>query len=102
MLFRILDLTRWPVVLVVIGAGFCAAALAFVSFNLFQVAMANAAFLARYGWLAVMEGALWQLATLVLSGTFALFCYFGFKLCENELVQRYRLWTIRRRSTDPE
>lgn len=102
MLFRILDLTRWPAILVFIAAGFCAAALAFVSFNLFHVAMANAAFLARYGWLAVMEGALWQLATLVLTGAFALLCYFGFKLCENELVQRYRVWTIRRRSKDSE
>lgn len=100
MVARFLDVTKWPAALVLLVAGLLAAALAFLSFNLFNFAMANAAFLARYGWVAVMEGALWQLAGLTVNGVLALLCYLGFKICEVELTQRYRLWTINRRSKD--
>lgn len=100
MILSLIDITRWPAVLIFAAAGALAVVLAFSSYNLFQLTMANIDFLLRYGFIAVMEGALWQLAGLAANGAFVLACYLGFKLCENELSHRYRLWCTRRRSAD--
>jgi hypothetical protein len=70
--------------------GACAAGFAWLSYNLFHLSMENIRFLRMAGWLAVMEGGLYQLAGIVINGLAALACYVGFKTCEVELVHRWR------------
>ncbi len=53
---------------------------------------ANLRFLRQFGWVAVMESGLIQLAEIIACAIAALLCDIGFKLCEAELVQRYRRW----------
>jgi hypothetical protein len=85
----LLDVTRWPLPLLLAGAGLSAVGLAFVTVNLFAHAMANLAFLGRHGQIAVEEGALVQLAWLAAWGLVALALYLIFKICEAEIVFRY-------------
>ena len=94
---QVLNVTRWPLVLVILGAAGAAIVLAFSSFNLFMFAMANFAFLEREGWEAIRHGALWQLGELGVSGAMALASWLGFKLFEGELIGRYRKWADRPR-----
>ncbi|MEO8244922.1 MAG: hypothetical protein ABI832_21770 [bacterium] len=89
---RILNITRWPAFLVFVAAGLLAVSSAFATVNLFGQTMANIAFLRRAGFEAVRLGALGQLFWLTLWGMTALACFLGFKVCEVELVQRYRNW----------
>jgi hypothetical protein len=86
----LLSLSRYPALLVFAAMGACAALLAWSSFNLFHLAMANITFLQTYGVMAIKDGGLVQLLGLVLQGTVALLCYIGFKACETELVSRWR------------
>ena len=60
----------------------------FLSLNLVQTFAANIRFLAEYGFLAIMEGGLWQLAELVASAYGAIALYVAFKTCEHALVER--------------
>ena len=57
------------------------------TFNIFMIFSANAEFIANYGWDAVMEGAGWQLAGLLLTGYVSLAAYTVFKTCEHRLVR---------------
>jgi hypothetical protein len=67
-----------------------------VSFVLFGVATLNLLyifraaweFLVMYGWEAVREGVLMQMAELILSGYAAAAFYVLFKVCEKALVER--------------
>ncbi len=95
MVKRWLSLSRWHVLAVFMLAGIFGILLAFSSFNLFTIGMANLDFLRVHGWVAVMEGGLWQLAGIALNGAFALVCYLGFKFCETELSMRYHRWQDR-------
>ncbi|MEZ5869957.1 MAG: hypothetical protein R3D46_16675 [Defluviimonas denitrificans] len=61
---QVLNVTRWPLVFVILGAAGAAIVLAFSSFNLFMFAMANFASIEREGWEAIRHGALWQLGEL--------------------------------------
>jgi hypothetical protein len=58
------------------------------SLNLVQFFSANIGFLWKHGWDAIQDGALWQLAELVLSAALAVCFYLIFKTCEHVLVQR--------------
>lgn len=79
--------------LVVFGlCGFFAIALAFSSYNLFHLSMANFNFLKAYGVEAIRLGALFQLVQILIGSVFALLCYLGFKMCEAELLSRYNEW----------
>ncbi|MCB2124719.1 MAG: hypothetical protein H6897_02580 [Rhodobacteraceae bacterium] len=91
-MMQALNVTRWPLVFVVLGAGGAAIVLACSTFNLFMFAMANLAFIEREGWEAIRHGALWQLGELGLSGAIALASWLCFKLFEGELIARYRRW----------
>lgn len=64
--------------------------LAWNSYQLISVSMANVGFLEMHGWDAVREGALVQLAFILLKGFLALLSYLVFKAIEVELVQRWR------------
>lgn len=92
-MIRLLNISRYHWVVVLAIAGLFAAMFAFASYNLFHLSMANLSFLQRYGLMAVQEGALIQTIEVLVGGTFALLCYFGFKLCEADLIRRFRLWS---------
>ena len=94
---QIVNITRWPLALVFLGAGMTATVLAFASINLFVHAIANLRFLRSGGWDAVRLGALWQTAELALYGTVVLINWLGFKIFESEITVRYRRWAERRR-----
>ena len=91
----VLDLTRWPVWLVLTLAGLSAVAFAFVTVNLFSHAMANLSFIAEYGWLALSHGAALQLLELIVWGAIALIVFLTFRATEIELLYRYFRWTDR-------
>ncbi len=92
MIRRLGNITRWPLLVVIVFAGVMAVGLAFASVNLFQHGMANLSLIRRHGLLALREGAALQLAELAVGGLTALFCYLGFKFSEVELSVRYRRW----------
>jgi hypothetical protein len=92
MLFRWFSLSSRHAVTIFVIAGAFAALFAWNSYSLFQTAMANVNFLRTYGWMAVMDGGVWQLLTLILYGYLSLAFYIGFKACEVELVYRWRRW----------
>ena len=89
-------LNRYPVTAILLIAGVLAIIFAYATVNLLQMAVANLRFLREFGAMAVMEGALWQLAQIFISALIALLSYIGFKICESELVQRYRTWQMRK------
>lgn len=95
---QIFNITRWPFMLLLFGAAVTAVSFAFISFNLFSVAMANIHFIRSAGWDAIRYGALWQLAEIVVNGAVALFCWLAFKILETEINLRYRNWAGRHRS----
>lgn len=84
-LFRFL-LRRWWAALLLLGLSFVLFGVA--SYNLFDVLQANLRFIAEHGLMAVMDGALLQLAELLAYGYAAAICYTGWKLCEKALVWR--------------
>jgi hypothetical protein len=54
--------------------------------------MANAEFINRHGRVALENGALWQVLELSIRGGFALSFWMIFKLCEQQLKDRYFAW----------
>lgn len=90
-----LRLKTYPVVVVLLIAGLFTVVFAYATLNLFQTSMANIRFLREYGWTAVQEGALWQLAQIAGSGAVSMLSYMGFKICESDLVHRYHKWQNR-------
>lgn len=97
---QILNITRWPFALLLLGISATAVAFTFISFNLFSVGMANIHFIRSAGWDAIRYGALWQLAEILLNGAMALLCWLAFRLLETEVSLRYRTWADRARSGD--
>lgn len=90
MLRHLLNFSRLPAVVVFLLMGACGAFFAWNTFDLVQVSMANFDFIRRFGLIAVMDGGFLQLAGIVVKGYISLLFYFGFKLLESELVQRWR------------
>ncbi len=90
-----LKLKRYPAAVVLLLAGILTVVLAYATLNLFQMSMANIRFLREFGLTAIMEGGLVQLTQIVVSAVVAMLSYFGFKICENELVTRYHNWQNR-------
>jgi hypothetical protein len=68
----------------------CGALTAWNSFSLIHLAMENIRFLRMFGGIAVMEGGLLQLVEIIVYGILSLTFYLGFKVCEVELVSRWR------------
>ena len=88
---QIVNITRWPLALVFLGAGMTATVLAFASINLFVHAMANLRFLRSGGWDAVRLGALWQTAELALYGTVVLINWLTFG---DEMLNWQETWPV--------
>ena len=86
-------LNRWFQVVVLrrVWLTFMVMGLAFFSFgvgslNLFYMLQANGTLLLEYGWVAVMEGGLRQLAELLVTGYASMAAYIVFKACEYRLA----------------
>ena len=67
--------------------------LSFIVFGLFSLklveeTLANFNLIRQYGWLALSEGAFWQLLSLISQAVLAVFSYLVFKACESALVHR--------------
>ena len=77
---------HWVCTYAMMGAAFVLFGM--LSLNLVQSFSANIHFLAEYGFLAIMDGGLWQLAELVFSTYGAIAFYVAFKTCEQALVER--------------
>ena len=92
---RFLDISRYPMLLVFALGGVSIVIVAFATVNLLQMGMANLRFIGEHGWLALKSGAFVQLLQLLLYGSIALFFFILFKICESELVIRYRQWMDR-------
>ncbi len=67
-----------------------ATVLAWLSFGLVNLALANASFLARHGLLAIREGGLWQTVEIGGRAVLAMLSYLVFKAVETELIHRWR------------
>ena len=82
-LFHRWVLSRLWLTFIVLGLSF----LAFVAgtLNLGLLFMANAAYIADYGWTAAMEGGLRQLAELMMKSCLSMAAYIVFKTCEHRL-----------------
>lgn len=80
-------LTAHPLLTFVL-MGLFAVAFGLISLNIFNVLRANLALIAEHGTMALLDGAAWQLAELVVSGYLSLGCYVLFKVCERVLVER--------------
>jgi hypothetical protein len=79
---------HWAVLLVALGI--CAALVAFFSFELINLAVANFDFLSRHRLMAVREGGLVQLLGILARASFVLIAYLMFKAIETELIIRWR------------
>src|SRR5262245_53260000 len=55
------------------------------TYNIVMLFGANAQFISRYGWQAIMDGAAAQLAELLITGYISLGAYVVFKACEHRL-----------------
>ncbi len=87
---RWLSLTSYHWLVLFFAMGACAILLAWISFGLINVAMANYNFLSRYGLMAIAEGGLVQAIEIAVKSFFALLFYFCFKAIEVELIYRWR------------
>jgi hypothetical protein len=92
---RLFCISTYPGIVVFALAGVFVVIFAFTSYNLLHFGMANLHFLQKHGLTAIAEGGLLQLLEILLYGAIALLAFIGFKLCESELVIRYRRWQDR-------
>ena len=82
-LFRRIVLSRIWATFLVLGMAFFIFSVS--SLNLVRLLSGNLALLAEYGWMAVRDGALRQLAELVVTGYLSVAAYVVLKTCEHRL-----------------
>ena len=82
--FQVVVLRRVWLTFVVMGLAFFSFGVG--SLNLFYLLQANGTLLLEYGWVAVMEGGLRQLAELLVTGYASMAAYTVFKACEYRLA----------------
>lgn len=85
-----LNPASYPAFAVFLAMGGFVAALAVNSYSLLQFGLANYRYISKFGWLALMEGGLVQLLEISLTGLVSLGFYLGFKVCEVDLMTRWR------------
>jgi hypothetical protein len=81
---------RYHALVLFVMMGLFAAILAWNTFDLAHVAIANARLIGNFGLMALMDGGLLQLFEIAVRGAVSLAAYLGFKACEVELVHRWR------------
>jgi hypothetical protein len=79
---------HWLVVFALLAV--CATLVAWISFGLINLAMANYSFVSRHGLVALREGGILQMLEIGGKGLIVLVAYLVFKACESELVHRWR------------
>jgi hypothetical protein len=84
------DLKRFHWIVLLIGMAAASVSIAWNSYELITLSMANVRFLETHGLLAVMEGGLVQFLVISAKGFVALLSYLLFKGIEDELMQRWR------------
>jgi hypothetical protein len=89
-LARWLHPSSWHSLFIFFMMGVFGLALAWFSLNLIEFVMGNFRLIARYGLLALREGAALQAIELITAGYLAIFFYLAFKACEVELMTRLR------------
>ena len=95
MIKRLLSISAYSVWFIFVLAGVSLAVVGYATYNLLSLSMANLAFLREHGWTAIMSGGLLQLLELLLSGIVSLGFFVLYKICESELLTRYRHWQER-------
>jgi hypothetical protein len=81
---------RYNALVLLVMMGLFAAILAWNTIDLALVAMANARLIGNFGLMALMDGGLVQLVEILARGAISLAAFLGFKVCEVELVHRWR------------
>ena len=84
------NLSSWHWAFVFVAFGLSATVLAWISFGLINLAMANFDFVSRHGLLALREGGLWQMIQIGAKALVAMVAYLFFKASEAELIFRWR------------
>jgi hypothetical protein len=79
---------HWLVLFALLGI--CATLVAWISFGLINLAMANFDFVSRHGLMALREGGILQMLEIGGKGLAALTAYLVFKATETELIHRWR------------
>lgn len=92
---RLFDISGFHALFIFMLAGVALVVVAYATFNLVDMSMANIAFLRRHGLEAATLGALVQFLEILVTATVALAFFLVYKICESELIARYRLWTRR-------
>jgi hypothetical protein len=87
---RLFALSAYPAIAVFILMGLAGAVLAWSSFDLVRLAMANWRLVGSYGLAGLMDGGLLQAVGIVGRAALALASYLVFKAAEVELVGRWR------------
>lgn len=87
---RLLMLSEYHWAVLVVLLGLSATVVAWTSFGLINLAMANFDFVTRHGGVALREGGLLQMLEIGLQGAVVLAAYFLFKAIETELIHRWR------------
>ena len=84
------DLGRFHWVVLIAIMALASVSIAWNSYDLIKLSMANIRFLETHGVMAIMAGGLVQLLLICGQGLVALFSYLVFKGIEVELMQRWR------------
>ncbi|WP_375687920.1 hypothetical protein [Pseudooceanicola sp. LIPI14-2-Ac024] len=92
---RLLSISRYPAIVVFVIAAVSAAAVALGSLNLLTSGLALLRFVREHGWTAIMVGGWRQVVEIALYGCVSLAFFLLFKICESDLVIRYRNWQDR-------
>jgi hypothetical protein len=79
---------HWATLLLILGLS--ATLVAWVSFGLINIAMANYGFLSRHGLMGLREGGLLQVIEILAKAALVLGAYLVFKATETELIHRWR------------
>ena len=67
---------------------FAALILGLCSLNLFFLARANLELIYQYGWMALLDGALLQLLSLLMYGIFSLSAFIVFEACKKIILEK--------------
>ncbi|WP_367715917.1 hypothetical protein AB2N04_17575 [Nitratireductor sp. GISD-1A_MAKvit] len=87
---NVFQLSRHHWLILFLAMALCAFAVAFLSFQLINVAMANLEFILAHGVMGILDGGLVQFLSVFTKGMLIVVLYFGFKGLEAELLRRWR------------
>ena len=92
---RALRIAGYPTLAVFALAGLAVVVVTLSSLNLLTSGLALLRFVTQHGWTAIMVGGWRQMLEIAAYGTVSLTFYLLFKICETELLIRYRGWQDR-------